>query len=237
LFTPIAPKPLSARKYLKLALELRKVEAGLLEHIRSDVCAVLERRVNANRPDIVAEAVADGLSIRDASARFGVSEVEIHQLLEEATEHVFGGQHLRREWMLEAKRLAIVGRKFYRRAVDNLDAIAASVYLKSVERRAVLSGANAPAQYSVHLINQAAPKELNSTEHYKQLFDSLQNYAPREQELEDKDWNREPMTDAETEELDRFREEREVRRRAEHDTRREQRRLAHAKGAAPGPEG
>jgi hypothetical protein len=62
-----------------------------------------------------------------------VSEAEIGQLLEEVSEHVFGGQHLRREWMLKAKRLAIVGRKFYRRAVDDLDAIAASIYLKSVE--------------------------------------------------------------------------------------------------------
>jgi hypothetical protein len=50
LFTPIASKPPSARKYLKLALELRKIEASLLEHLRSDVCAVLERRINANRP-------------------------------------------------------------------------------------------------------------------------------------------------------------------------------------------
>jgi hypothetical protein len=189
-------------------------------------------------PDIVAEAVADGLSLRDASARFGVSEAEIHQLLEEATEHVFGGQHLRREWMFEAKRLAIVGRKFYRKAVDDLDAIAANIYLKSVERRAVLSGANAPQQHAVHLMTQAAPKQ-SSTEYYKQVLDSLQNYSPRQQELEDKDWRKEPMTDDEIAELDEFRSKRDRERMAEleqEERKREERRLARASGGVGGQE-
>jgi hypothetical protein len=49
LFTPIEPKPLQARRYLGVVLKIRKIEEGLVEHLRTDVTAVLERRDHAKR--------------------------------------------------------------------------------------------------------------------------------------------------------------------------------------------
>ena len=43
-FTPIEPRPLHHRRYWRTALEIRRLEAELVGHLRNDVCAVLERR-------------------------------------------------------------------------------------------------------------------------------------------------------------------------------------------------
>jgi len=43
-FTPLPVKPLSARRYWALVREIRRLEAGLVEHAARDVAAVLERR-------------------------------------------------------------------------------------------------------------------------------------------------------------------------------------------------
>jgi hypothetical protein len=43
-FTPIAPKPLRCRRYWRIVLEIRQIEARLVGHIREDVSDVLERR-------------------------------------------------------------------------------------------------------------------------------------------------------------------------------------------------
>jgi len=43
-FSPIAPKPPDARRYWQIVREIRQLEASLVQHIRGDVCDVLERR-------------------------------------------------------------------------------------------------------------------------------------------------------------------------------------------------
>jgi hypothetical protein len=43
-FAPIAPQPLRRRRWWKLLLELRAIDGRLVEHLRQDVRAVLERR-------------------------------------------------------------------------------------------------------------------------------------------------------------------------------------------------
>jgi hypothetical protein len=43
-FTPIAPRPLQQRRYWRIVREIRQLEAGLVQHARSDVFDVLERR-------------------------------------------------------------------------------------------------------------------------------------------------------------------------------------------------
>jgi hypothetical protein len=49
LFTRIAPKPLQARRYWRLAREIRELEARLAEHLAHSVVDVLERRLDASR--------------------------------------------------------------------------------------------------------------------------------------------------------------------------------------------
>ena len=44
LFSPLPAKPLQARKHWRLAREIRQLEARLIDHGRSDVAEVLERR-------------------------------------------------------------------------------------------------------------------------------------------------------------------------------------------------
>jgi hypothetical protein len=188
--------------------------------------------------EAVVMKVASGASIRETAREFMTTENEVRTVIREEARRAAGGEAMRETWFLESKRLQAAGLKCYNRGMaGDGDITALGVYSKLVERHAILAGANAPATHVLNVTTATAPIHQSSTEYYKQVLDSLQNYSPREQELEDKDWNREPMTDAEAEELDRFREEREARRRTEHDARREQRRLAHAKGGAPGEEG
>jgi hypothetical protein len=48
LFSPIAPKPLKARRYWATVLEIRRIEATLIEH-GANVAAVLEARLERRR--------------------------------------------------------------------------------------------------------------------------------------------------------------------------------------------
>jgi hypothetical protein len=49
LFASIAPRPLSHRRFWRLALELREIEAGLVQYLSEDIRAVLERRDEKKR--------------------------------------------------------------------------------------------------------------------------------------------------------------------------------------------
>jgi hypothetical protein len=48
-FSPIAPRPSRQRKYWRVVREIRRLEAGLIGHIREDVADVLERRDGRQR--------------------------------------------------------------------------------------------------------------------------------------------------------------------------------------------
>jgi hypothetical protein len=52
LFSLIAPRPLSHRRFWRLALELRQLEERLLRHLREDVRIVLQRRDGRRRPHV-----------------------------------------------------------------------------------------------------------------------------------------------------------------------------------------
>jgi hypothetical protein len=177
-----------------------------------------------DRENIVT-AIARGKSVREVSREFERAEAEVRSIVAEAIKRAYDGEWLRQEWTLEDHRLKMICLKNFGKAMDGEgDSTAAAIYIKASERRATLAGANAPQAYAVHLSHDAAPEQMTSTEKIKAVLDRLHNYSPREQALEDKDWRQEPMTDAEVEELDRFREEREARRRVEHDAREAQRR-------------
>jgi hypothetical protein len=165
--------------------------------------------------------VASGASLHEAAREFMTTENEIRNVIREESHRAASGEAMRETWFLGSKRLEAAGLKLYTKGMAGTgDTTALATYVKLVERRAVLAGANMPTTHVLNVTTSTAPIHQDSTEFYKQVLDSLHNYSPREQELEDKDWRKEPMTDEEAAELDRFREERETRRRAEHDARR-----------------
>ena len=49
LFTPIEPRSSRQRRYWRIVAEIRRLEAGLVQHARRDVCDVLERRHDRSR--------------------------------------------------------------------------------------------------------------------------------------------------------------------------------------------
>ena len=132
-------------------------------------------------PDDVVQAIADGLTVSQVADRFGVS-------LDEVTLAAFSdGEALRLDWMLEAKRLAACGLRFYQIAMRDNDPQAAVIFIKASERRATLMGANAPAATSMRLIHQAEPKEHETTtQEMIRVLDKFTGVTPRERELIDR---------------------------------------------------
>ena len=61
--------------------------------------------------------------------------------------------------MLEAKRLAACGLRFYQIAMRNNDPQAAVIFVKASERQATLMGANAPATATVNNPRGQAERE------------------------------------------------------------------------------
>jgi hypothetical protein len=176
---------------------------------------------DAETRESVVMAVASGKSVREVAREFMTSEREIREVIKEESHKASSGESMRQNWFLESRRLEAAGLKLYNKGMAGSgDATALGIYAKLVDRRAVLAGANMPTTHVLNVTTSTAPIHQDSTEFYRHMLDSLQNYSPREQELEDKDWRKEPMTAAEAEELDRFRAERETRRRAEHDAQR-----------------
>jgi hypothetical protein len=141
---------------------------------------------------------------------------------------------MREAWFLESKRLEAAGIKCYNKGMaGDGDTTALGVYVKLSERRSILAGANAPAAHVLNVTTSTAPIARTSTDELKLALDRLQNYSPREQELEDKDWRKEPMTAEETAELDEFRSQRDRKRMEELERKgreREKRRLARVNG-------
>jgi hypothetical protein len=172
-----------------------------------------------------------GLSARVVARQFGMQEQEVQAVWDEEARRCFNGAELRKHVALEVRRVRAASLKYFNKGMQLPDGeLATGIYFKGVERLMYMLGANQPQQYAVHVISQAAPSQ-SSTERLKAALDRLQNYAPRERELEDMDRRDEPMSDEQAQELDRFREEREARRRAEHDAQRTKL-LARANGGA-----
>src|SRR5499427_10878858 len=104
-------------------------------------------------------AIASGLSMSQVADRFNVSVDEVRDAQKQALAAFSDGGALRLDWMLESKRLAACGLRFYQIAMRDNDPQAAVIFIKASERRATLMGANAPAAASVKLIHEAKPEE------------------------------------------------------------------------------
>ena len=115
--------------------------------------------------DAVLDALAFGLSIEDAAGRFGMREAEVRQRLKQETDRVYDGVEQRSQWMLTSRRLELIEVKFARKALDDMDPTAAIVAIKASERRATLTGANAPPAHLVTVMHaQASEGRTSSTE-------------------------------------------------------------------------
>jgi hypothetical protein len=168
----------------------------------------------------ICDALMSGLSACAVARQFGMREQEVLAVWDEEARRCFNAEELRKHVALEVRRVRAASLKYFNKGMELPDGeLATNVYFKGVERLMYMLGANQPQQHAVHLINQAAPPE-SSTERLRAALDRLQNYCPRERELEDMDRRNESMTDEQAQELDRFREDREARRRAQHDAQR-----------------
>jgi len=189
---------------------------------------------DAETRDAIVMWVASGKSFREAAREFMTNECTVRQVIKEEAERACGGEYMREMWFLESRRLHAAGLKCYNKGMAGAgDATALGIYVKLVERHAVLAGANMPATHVVNVTTSTAPIARTSTDELKLALDRLSNYAPREQELEDKDWHKQPMTADELQELDDFRAVRDRKRIEELERKereREERKLARANG-------
>jgi hypothetical protein len=112
----------------------------------------------SNHEDVL-DGLMDGLSIEDAAERFGVPEAEVREILKRETARVYDGEAMRAEWVLTARRLRRMELTFDKKAIDDLDCAAAVVAIKASERRASLTGANAPPNRLVTVMHAAPLQE------------------------------------------------------------------------------
>ena len=93
-------------------------------------------------PEVILDAIAARLSIEKAAKRFRLSIAEVRKILRDEVERCRDGEYMREVWTLADRRLAAVELKFYNKALEDGDPKSAIVFVKTMERRATLAGAN-----------------------------------------------------------------------------------------------
>jgi hypothetical protein len=113
----------------------------------------------ADNPDhdaIIHEAV-HGCALRDIARSHDLTVAEVRKIIDEEAALAFSGEQLRREWLLEARRLRELGQKYFSRAMTGDDTNSAAIFIKASERLATLTGMNAPIGHAVQVIHATAP--------------------------------------------------------------------------------
>lgn len=78
-------------------------------------------------------------------------------IIDQEAAKAFKGDELRREWLLEARRLRELGQKYFARAMgEEGDVNAAVILIKASDRLATLTGMNVPIGHWLSIM-QAAP--------------------------------------------------------------------------------
>ena len=101
---------------------------------------------------------------------------DVQQILDAEAERSFGGAELRRQLLLEARRLREIGQRYYTKAMADSEesSSAAIIFIKASERLATLTGMNAPIGRAVQVIHQAVPvTKQTSTEEIASVLDAL----------------------------------------------------------------
>ena len=114
------------------------------------------------------------------SANWQSCKANAHAIVDRCAAAMFDGAKLRRKMFLEDVRLEALSRPHYERGLAG-DVALAAVFVKISERRASMTGMNAPQSHAVQLIHQAAPaKQLTSTEEISAVLDNLLGITVRE---------------------------------------------------------
>ncbi|MGY8682667.1 hypothetical protein Q2941_33540 [Bradyrhizobium sp. UFLA05-153] len=131
-------------------------------------------------------AVANRTPISKIAETYGITEAEVHATVDQRAADMFDGVNLRRKMFLEDARLAALGVPHYEKGLAG-DVASAAIYVKISERRATMTGMNAPQGHVMQLIHQSAPvKQLNSTQEIRAAIDQVCGITSRERELLDR---------------------------------------------------
>jgi hypothetical protein len=122
--------------------------------------------------EAVFAARSSGRSIVAIAAEFERSEVEVRLIIASMVQRTYDSAKMREDIAYENARLLALSLKYYALAMAD-DHQAAVIYTKVSERRMTMLGGNAPAQYSVHLSNAAAPEHEDSTSYYERMIEEL----------------------------------------------------------------
>jgi hypothetical protein len=96
---------------------------------------------------------------------------EVRKIIDQEAALAFSGEQLRREWLLEARRLRELGQKYFARAMTDDDINCAAIFIKASERLATLTGMNAPIGHAVQVIHP--PAAQTSTEQIRAAIDRI----------------------------------------------------------------
>ena len=111
---------------------------------------------------------------------------DVLRIIDAAAAEAFSGEQLRREWLLESRRLRELGQKYFSRAMSNDDINSAAIFIKASERLATLVGLNAPVGHSVSIIHASAPPvQQTSTQQLRAVLDKLCGQSTRESDQPD----------------------------------------------------
>lgn len=143
----------------------------------------------ADNPDhdaIIHEAV-HGRALRDIARSHDLTVAEVRKIIDQEAALAFSGEQLRREWLLEARRLRELGQKYFGRAMTDDDINCAAIFIKASERLATLTGMNAPIGHAVQLIHATAPPAAQtSTEQIRAAIDRIRGkQLPKPDEPDD----------------------------------------------------
>ena len=121
-------------------------------------------------PEAILDALAGGMSVPRAAKQFDVLEPEVRRILKEAVDRCYDGAHLRETWMLEDRRLAAVGLKFFHRAMegdgDAQSAVVAHARLIDAQLASLLDRARRDAEdVPTQDLGSAAPRARYQTFH------------------------------------------------------------------------
>jgi hypothetical protein len=131
--------------------------------------------------EAICDALATGLSVRAVASRFDMEEREVRAVLREERKRCFDGEKLGEQVALEVRRVRAIALKYFNKGMELPNGeLAAGIYFKGVERLMYMLGANAPQQYAVHLMTQAAPERVTSTDRLRAALDRLDAAAAKE---------------------------------------------------------
>ena len=128
-------------------------------------------------------AVANRTRVADIARAYRTTISDINAVVERRASEMFSGEAMRRKMFIEDARLEALGEFHYQRGKEG-DVQSGALYVKISERRATLSGMNAPSGHIVQLVGAAnAPKAQTSTEQISSLLDNILRITLREREL------------------------------------------------------